>query len=90
MKIVNSEEMQFIDKKTEEALEYPSLLLMENAGIDCYNYLKENIFTIYGFDKTVFVCGKKCYKDKGFFASEDILEYIPLIIKNIKQDAYAK
>ena len=58
MKIVNSEEMQFIDDKTQKELEYPSLLLMENAGINCYNYLKKNIFPSYGFDNTLFVCGK--------------------------------
>ncbi len=58
MRIVNSEEMQFIDKETQEELEYPSLLLMENAGINCYNYLKKNIFPLHGFDKTLFICGK--------------------------------
>ncbi|MCL2293686.1 MAG: NAD(P)H-hydrate dehydratase [Spirochaetes bacterium] len=58
MKIVNSEEMQLIDIKTQKEFEYPALLLMENAGINCYAYLKKNIFPIYGFDKTVFVCGK--------------------------------
>ena len=58
MKIVNSEEMQFIDNNTQKELEYPALLLMENAGINCYNYLVKNIFPVYGFDKAVFICGK--------------------------------
>jgi len=58
MKIVNSEEMQVIDSKTQKEFEYPALLLMENAAINCYNYLKKNIFPLYDFDKILFICGK--------------------------------
>ncbi|MCL2705874.1 MAG: NAD(P)H-hydrate dehydratase [Spirochaetaceae bacterium] len=66
MKIVNSEKMQFIDNKTQKELEYPALLLMENAGINCYNYLVKNIFPLYSFDKTVFICGKGNNAGDGF------------------------
>ncbi len=58
MIIVDSGEMALIDRNTQNNFGYPSILLMENAGINCYRYIEENIFPTLNADKTLFICGK--------------------------------
>ena len=44
MKLVNSLQMTKIDRETQEQFAFPALLLMENAGIKIYSFIKKNIW----------------------------------------------
>ncbi len=44
MKLVNSLQMAKIDRETQEQFAFPALLLMENAGIKIYSFIKKNIW----------------------------------------------
>ena len=54
---LDSTQMAEIDKKAQKDFDYPSILLMENAGINCYRYLEKNILPSLASNRAVFVCG---------------------------------
>ncbi len=58
MKIVNSPEMERIDKETQKQYCIPEIVLMENAGIKIYNTLLNKVWNNKVTEKTVFIAGK--------------------------------
>jgi len=74
MKIVNSEDIRNLEKILEEQYKIPTLMLMENASIFIFNFLKENIPDLK--DKNVAVlCGPGNNGGDGVALVRHLLNY---------------
>jgi len=74
MKIVSSQAMALIDRRAQEEYHIPSLLLMENAGIKAWLYIKEEIFRgVLPGGRLVFVAGKGNNGGDAFVMARQLL-----------------
>jgi NAD(P)H-hydrate epimerase len=74
MKILNSDQMREIDRRTTEEFGIPSLQLMENAGNRVVEFLEENFAPEVDKTKIAVVCGKGNNGGDGFVVARLLKE----------------
>ena len=73
MKILTAQQMNKVDRLTTEEFGLPSLLLMENAGLNLYWYLHE-CFEDLSSQKIAILCGKGNNGGDGFALARQLLQ----------------